>query len=155
MKLIMENFNKFLEEAENEGGKKPVITYTVYGNESDDEYAEYEYEFDVIKNKDKLKDEHKIDPETYINPIQLVNMVKKLSNLTEKEEEKLKQKKLELKFAIDFDGLRVNVAPTLKKSLKEGTTLKDVTDMWAKLYGYKIEHPDSANGSEKSDEDEV
>jgi len=134
MKLIMENFNKFLkekeEEAENEGGEKPVITYAIYGDPFDS--AGYEYEFDVIENKDELKDEHKIDPKTYENPIQLKNMVKDLSD----------EGKLELKFAIDFDGLRVNVAPTLKKSLKGGKTLKDVIDMWAELHGYEITDTD-------------
>ena len=131
----MENFKKFLKEDNEEDGKKSppaVIKYTVYGEESDDKYAEYEYEFDVIKNKDNLKDEHKIDPKTYENPIQLKNMVKELSD----------EGKLELDPMIDFDGLRVNVAPTLKKSLKDGKTLKKVIDMWAELHGYEITDTD-------------
>ena len=140
MKLIMENFKKFLEEAENEGGEKPVITYAIYGDPFDS--ARYEYEFDVIKNEDILKPEHETDPKTYESPIQLKNMVKELSELPDTDKRKLK-----LTDAIDFDGLHDNVAPTLNNSLPEGKTLKNVIDMWAELHGYKIEHPESANGS--------
>ena len=140
MKLIMENFNKFLAEAENEGGEKPVIKYKIYGDPFDS--AEYEYDFDVIENEDNLKSQHETDEKTYISPIQLKNMVKELSELSKEEfEEKLKQKKFELDPVIDFDELRDNVAPTLKKSLPEETTLKNVIDMWAELHDYEIKHP--------------
>ena len=136
MKLIMENFKKFLEEA-NEEGKKYTLTYkkmTGFGGD------DFEFEID----EESLKPEHK-PKSKFDQPYTVGKMMQDL----------IEEKELELTEPYRGYNMATEQASVLESYLPEGTTLKKVIDDWAKLHGYVVEHPKSAKslyGSEESED---